>query len=56
MRGGGNDTRQRLVRNGADVNHGKIVLGQGGVEGVKCDTALSNDIVLLPVDLRRRTR
>ena len=54
--GGGNDTSEGLVRDGADVEHGEVVLGEGGMEGVEGDAGLGSDVVLLATDLGRRER
>ena len=51
MRGGGNNTCKGLVRDGTDIDHGKIVLCDGGMEVIEDDPPLGDDVVLLLVDL-----
>lgn len=49
---GGDDAAERLVGDGADVGHGKTVLGKLGMQGVEGDAGLCDDVAFLDVDLR----
>ena len=50
--GGGDDTGQGLVGNRAEIDHGKVVGGEGGMEGTQGDAALGKDMTFLWVDLQ----
>lgn len=51
MRGGGDHSRKSLVRDGTDIDHGEIVLGESGMQVIEDDPGLRDDIVLLSIDL-----
>lgn len=50
--GGSDDAGEGLVRNGADVDHGKIMLCESDVECIEGDAALRDNVPLVFVDLR----
>ena len=52
MSGSGDDAGESLVGDRADVDHGKAMLGECGMEGGEGDAGLGNDEALLGVDLR----
>lgn len=54
MGGGGDNASESLVRDGADVDHGQVVCGEGGMEGEESDATLRKDIVFLGIDLRTK--
>ena len=43
---------ERLIGYRAEVRHGEAMGVEGGVDGIKGDTALGNNIELLGIDLR----
>lgn len=49
--GRGDDPRDGLVRNRAEVGHGEAVLGEDFVQDVQADAAFDDDIFFLGVDL-----
>jgi len=48
---GSDDPSQRLVRNRANVDHGKVMFSEFGMEIAEGDTGLNGNIVLLRINL-----
>ncbi len=45
------DASERLIRDGADVDHRETTVGEDGVESAEGDAGLCDDIALVIVDL-----
>jgi len=49
------DTAERLVRDGADVRHGKAILRETPMQHMQRDAGLDDDVFLVDIDLKLKT-